>query len=257
MTDKITDEMIMALVDGQLPAAEADRVLSAVLASSEMRAKFDIFKESQSLLADGFGGLLQRPVPVIMEQLVLGPPAGRSGVTSLADARAKRKPPGRFDFLKQVAAAAVLVSAAALAGYEAGQAGPKESEVVLAGLLPGGSPLEAALNEAPAGTSVEIDETKFVAVATYQIDGGQVCREFELSNAGSGTVALACRSAGGWQIELAALNANAGASGQFLPASADAFELVGAALDAKGPYEGVDLAEEACVLDARNCAPAR
>ncbi|MFN3911898.1 anti-sigma factor family protein [Hyphomonas sp.] len=257
MTDKVTDEMIMALADGQLPRLESDRVWAAVEASSELRARFEAYKESQLVLSEAFGGILERPVPAAMQQLVLGKLEERGDVVSLDRVRANRRLPLRLGFVSQAAAAAVLLSAAALSGYQVGQNTPADGAIVLAGLVPQDSPLQTALTTTLAGATIDIDEAQFLAVATYQTEGGQVCREFELNRTGSGTVGLACRTDAGWQIEVAALNMTAGTSDQFLPASADAFELVGAVLDAKGTYDGVDAALEACVLKQHDCAEAR
>jgi hypothetical protein len=257
MTDKITEEMIMALADGRLHGPESETVRAAVATSPELQAQFEAYRTSRQILTEAFAGHLERPVPAALQQIVLRRAEERGGAVSLDSTRAKRKLPLRLDFLSQAAAAAVLLSAAALSGYQVGQNEPADGAIVLAGLIPQDSPLQDALTATPAGGSIDIDKAQFLAIATYQTAGGQVCREFELNRARSGTVGLACRTDTGWQIEVAALKMTGGTSGQFLPASADAFELVGAALDAKGTYEGVEAAQEACILDQRNCAEPR
>jgi hypothetical protein len=254
MTGKITEDMIMALADGELKGAEADAVREAIAADSALRDQFDRYQESRQLLASGFEGLLGRPVPENMRKLVLEQTAPGGAVVSLEAARARRGRLFGFDVLSQAAAAAVLLGAAALGGYQIGQNEPATDGLVLAGLLPQGNPISAALSAAPAGTSVQVGGAEFLAVATYQIAEGQVCREFELSRDGSGAVGLACRVDAGWQVEVAALNVTGGTKDQFLPASADAFELVGAALDAKGDYEAVDPESETCILNGGACA---
>ncbi len=254
MTGKITEEMIMALADGELDGPEAEVVRDAIAANSALRAQFDRFQESRQLLSSGFEGLLERPVPEDMRKLALEQTAPGDAVVSLEAARARRGRLFGFDVLSQAAAAAVLIGAAALGGYQIGQNEPTADRLVLAGLLPQDNPISAALSTAPAGTSVEIGGAEFLAVATYQIAEGQVCREFELSRDGTGAVGLACRVDAGWQVEVAALNVTGGTKDQFLPASADAFELVGAALDAKGDYEAVDPESETCILNGRACA---
>jgi hypothetical protein len=254
MTGEITEEMIMALADGELDGPEAEVVRDAIAANSTLRDQFDRYQESRQLLSSGFEGLLERPVPEDMRKLVLEQTAPGGAVVSLEAARARRGRLFGFDVLSQAAAAAVLLGAAALGGYQMGQNGPATDGLVLAGLLPAGSPISAALSAAPAGTSVEVGGAEFLAVATYQVAEGQVCREFELNRDGSGAVGLACRVDAGWQVEVAALNVTGGTKGQFLPASADAFELVGAALDAKGAYEAVDPESETCILNSEACA---
>jgi hypothetical protein len=254
MTGKITEEMIMALADGELHGPEAEVVREAIAEDSALRDQFGRYQESRQLLASGFEGLLQRPVPENMRKLVLEEAAPGGAVVSLDAARARRGRLFGFDVLSQAAAAAVLLGAAALGGYQIGQNEPAADGLVLAGLLAQDSPISAALSAAPAGTSVEVGGAEFLAVATYQVAEGQVCREFELNRDGSGAVGLACRVDASWQVEVAALNVAAGAKGQFLPASADAFELVGAALDAKGDYEAVDPANETCILTGEACA---
>ncbi|WP_291202773.1 hypothetical protein [Hyphomonas sp.] len=254
MTGKITDEMVMALADGELHGPEAELVREAIAASSTLQDQFDRYQESRRVLSSGFEGLLDRPVPEDMRKLVLEQTAPGGAVVSLEAARVRRGRLFGFNFLSQAAAAAVLLGAAALGGYQMGQNEPATDGFVLAGLLPQDSPISAALSAAPAGTSIEVGGTEFLAVATYEIAEGQVCREFELSRDGSGAVGLACRVDAGWQVEVAALNVTGSTTGQFLPASADAFELVGTALDAKGAYETVAPDQEACILGSEACA---
>jgi hypothetical protein len=254
MTGKITEEMIMALADGELDGPEAEVVRGAMAANSTLRDQFDRYQESRQLLSSGFEGLLERPVPEDMRKLVLGHTAPGSAVTFLEAARSRRGRLFGFDVLSQAAAAAVLLGAAALGGYQMGQNEPATDGLMLAGLLPPSNPISAALSAAPAGTSVEVGGAEFLAVATYQVAEGQVCREFELNRDGSGAVGLACRIDAGWQVEVAALNITTGTKVQFLPASADAFELVGAALEAKGAYEVVDPESETCILNSEACA---
>jgi hypothetical protein len=254
MTVKITDEMIMAFADGELAGPEAEAVREAIESSSTLRDQFDAYQQSRMVLAAGFDGLLERPVPEYMTQLVLEQAAPGGAVVSLDAARARKGRLFGFDVLSQAAAAAVLLGAAALGGYQFGQNEPAAEGLVLAGALPKDSPISAALSSTPAGASVDIGEARFLAIATYEVAGGQICCEFELNREGPGAVGLACQVEGGWQVEVAALNAAGSATGQFMPASADAFELIGAALDAKGTYEAVDPAEEACVLGSQACA---
>jgi hypothetical protein len=253
MTDRITDEMIMAFADGELSGPEAEAVSAAIQASSALKQQFDTYKQSRRVLAEGFGGLLDRPVPEDMKKLVLEQAAPGGGVISLDAARSRRKRLFGPDVLSRVAAAVVLLGAAALGGYQAGQHQPAADNLVFAGLLPEDSPIAVALSSTPSGNSIDVGGSGFVAVATYEIGEGQVCREFELDRGGSGTVGLACRVEDGWQVEVAALNAAVGVTGQFLPASADAFELVGQALDAKGAHALVDPEQEACLLDRKSC----
>lgn len=254
MTGKITDELIMAFADGELSGPEAEAVRAAIESSSALKQQFDAYQQSRLVLAEGFGGLLDRPVPEDMKKLVLEQAASGAAAVSLDSVRALRGRRFGFGVLSQAAAAVVLLGAAALGGYEVGQSEPAADSLVFAGQLPDESPIAVALSSTPSGTSIDVGGSDFVAVATYEVAEGQVCREFELNNGGSGTVGLACRAEGRWQVEVAALNATNGATGQFLPASADAFELVGTALDAKGAYEVVEPANEACILDSETCA---
>lgn len=253
MTANVTDEMIMALADGVLEGPEAEAVREAIAASSALQEKFETFQQSRRLLAGGFDGLLERPLPEEMKKLVMEHAAPGGTVVSLEHARARRGRLFNVDALSKVAAAVALLGAAALSGYQFGQNEPAGDGLVLAGLLPEASPVAVALSSAASGALIDIGGSEFAAVATYEIEGGQVCREFELDRGESGTVGLACRVEGGWQVEVAVLNVTAGAKNQFLPASADAFELVGAALDAKGEYEAVDPETEACILGGGAC----
>lgn len=257
MSKRVTDEMIMALADGELQGPEADAVREAIAADSKLQDQFDAYQASRRMLAEGFEGLLERPVPDAMTRLMLEEKADGDTVVRLDSARARRRQPFGLDIWSMAAAAGVALSAAAFSGYQFGQDQPAAERLVLAGLVPEDSSFHAALSASPAGTVVDVGQTDFTAVATYQTANGQVCREFELMGDGSRTVGLACRVDAGWQVEIAAINVTGGQPGAFLPASADAFEIIGTVLDAKGTYEPVDPADEGCVLNKDACTEGR
>lgn len=256
MTDNISDEMIMALADGELSGEAADRVRSAIDADPRMQQTFEMYRQSRELLTGGFEGIFEKPVPEALSRLVLGPDNEPAQVVSLSTRRQGRPVRSVDAFIPQAAAAAVLIACAAFAGFQVGQGEGADGAVFLAGTLPDSSPLPALLSTLPAGEIARADGATFEVVATVRTGAGEVCREFELRSADASTLALACRVDGDWQIEVAALGAPAKASVQYMPASEGASGLIGVALDDKGAYDVLDGREEACALETGPCGGA-
>lgn len=257
MTNKITDEMIMALADGALAEGEADRVRAAIAADPRLQESFEMYQKSREVLAAGFDGLLDQPVPEAMSRLVLGQDRAEANVFSLG-AHRQKKTGGAWDrFLPQAAAAAVVIACAGFAGFQAGQsgrAGDSGATVFMAGTLPEGSDVSVLLDKLPSGEIATLDGAAFEVVSTVRTISGELCREFEMRSGSASTLALACQVDEDWQIQVAALSQGGTSSEGYVPASDGPAELIGSVLDGKGDYEVLDAADEACALGLRPCA---
>lgn len=256
MTDNISDEMIMALADGELTGEAADRVRSAIDADPRLQQTFEMYRQSRDLLAGGFDGILEKPVPEALSRLVLRRDKEPAQVVALKTRREVRPAWSADAFIPRAAAAAVLIACAAFAGFRVGQGEGTDGAVFLAGPLPESSPLPALLSSLPAGEIAEAEGSAFEVVATVRTGAGEICREFELRSADVSTLGLACRVDGAWQVEVAALGAPGKASGQYVPASEGASGLIGVALEDKGAYDVLDGGDEACALGTGPCGGA-
>lgn len=67
----VSDEMIMALADGELSPALARQVETAIRADAEMRRKYEMFRDVRALLVHAFDGIQDEPVPDRLRAAVL------------------------------------------------------------------------------------------------------------------------------------------------------------------------------------------
>jgi len=222
---KVTDEMLMAYVDGELDGPAADDVRRATESDVELARRAEAFRASRSIAREALAGIRAEPVPERLIQTVLG-----SANTNIVPVR-------RYWALPLAASVAIM---AGLAGYWlALQSTP--------GDLFGNRQVAEALGSTPSGTERAVRTAGGTAhlktVATYQVEGG-LCRTFELAGGSQTVRGVGCSQNAEWRVSVAVAT---GDSGSFAPASSGAPAAVDAfldALDARGPLS----AEEEAAL---------
>jgi len=172
----VTDEMLMAYVDGELSETQRAVVDSAVLADPALFERLEAQRRLRARVFGAFAGVLDEAVP---DRLVAA--TKPSNVVSLAERR-----PG-----PPVWAA---VAASLVVGVVAGVAIPKSQPAIGADLTAHGqlaNALDKQLASAPANSAVRVGLT-FRSADGY-------CRTFsDASVAG-----LACREGDGWKVRMA------------------------------------------------------
>ncbi|MGW9330019.1 hypothetical protein [Bosea sp. NPDC055594] len=210
----VSDEMLIALADGELAAGEADRLYALVTADPELAERFAVLAETRFLL-EAEGEAKQEPVP---ERLL--------AAIAAADARPAPVQPqltmiagGAADKLAAVPRASVrragwrlplaasfLLVAGGVAGYLAGRGGPgAEPGIAVAGLARAG--LSAALDTVASGGTVALPAGKLRIIASHKLADGRLCREYTVSGAGEGAPGwngIDCRDGQGWRTEFIA-----------------------------------------------------
>jgi hypothetical protein len=213
----ITDEMLMAYVDGELPEAQRIAVDSAVAADPALFEKLERHRRLRARMGGAFADLLTEPVP---ERLAAA--AKPSNVVPF---------PARSRAVPAWAAMAACVAMGLIAGLSVPRLGPAPtigSDLRAHGQL--ATALDKQLASAPAqGAAVRVGLT-FRSADGY-------CRTFsEKTVAG-----LACREGGAWRVRIAVAQA-AGPTSDYRTAASEtppqvleaAQELmVGEPLDAK------------------------
>lgn len=179
----ITDEMLMAYVDGELPEAQRIAVDSAVAADPALFEKLERHRRLRARMGGAFAGILTEPVP---ERLVAA--AKPSNVVPF---------PARHRAVPAWAAMAACVAVGLVAGLSVPRLGPAPtigSDLRAHGQL--ATALDKQLASAPAhGAAVRVGLT-FRSADGY-------CRTFtEKTVAG-----LACREGGGWKVRMAVAQA--------------------------------------------------
>lgn len=195
----VTDEDLMAWVDGELPAADAARVAAAVAADTRLAAHAARLQGLNRQLRLAFASELDEPVPDTLAALARGEhlaaPAGSAAVIPLAS---RRRRPGWAQWGGLAAGIALAVALLPqLSPWADGPAG-RPADTVQAradGRLMAHGPLADALERGLAGDALP-GGTRLLL--SFRDRNGQFCRSFA-APVGRG---LACREAGRWEVVL-------------------------------------------------------
>lgn len=244
---KVTDEMLMALADGELDGATAAGVTRALESDPALRRRLAEFERTRILAKDAFRGVLDEAVP---ERLL-----------AVVAANENRRPraggwrlPSFGTWLPVGVALAATIGAFALGTALApdlrrGDPSLPPTSQEIAGLLETTPSGEARTwpdgGEADGGGSFE-------AVASYEVPGG-ICRSFRLSGGtaeASEWQGIACHHGEAWNVEmLVAGSGLAGDDGLFSTASDRATQSIDTFLDAMGAGASLDAAAERELLE--------
>lgn len=220
------DAMLMALADGELPAAEARHLLARLTAEPGLADRFAAFVETRDLVRRAMD---PGPVPArLVAAIEAAPPP-----------QVLRLPARPRWPAAALALAAALVMAVGLGAVITGRGAPPgggdpalAAAAALAGLPTGA---EAAL---PGGITAR-------ALASFDTAAG-FCRLVAVGGPALAERAVVCRGdGGGWTVALAVAEGGDG----FLPASDTAVALVDAYLDGIGAGPALEPAAEAARLD--------
>jgi hypothetical protein len=237
MRDEWTEEQIAAWVDGALEADEARRIGAIVIEDEAARECARRVAAMNRILKAAFAETLDAAPPARLTAAVLGEPGK---VVALPVRRAVRSwVPAAM--AATVALAIGLGSGATLFG---GAGGAPGGATTLASVGPAAPALTAALESAPAGATTP---EGLRAVASFRMEDGRVCREFETGDAAAG---LACRGAqGDWTVVVMAtpLQTEAATDG-YAPASGVFADALSAALDAMGAGPALGAQDEAAAI---------
>ncbi|MEP7313950.1 MAG: hypothetical protein ABI859_15315 [Pseudomonadota bacterium] len=196
----MTDEELMAYVDGELDAAAAARAEATIAADATLAARMASQQELRARLQRAFNPVLEEPMPQRLSAL-LG--TQTAAVTSLGAARERRdeRVRSRWSWRELSAVAATLVLGVLLGPYvmRASQPLPFMSDggrVVAIGTLQMAlmSQLSGATSPEPDGPTIGM---------TFRTAAGQACRTFAMN---PGPAGLACRERGDWVVEVLARN---------------------------------------------------
>lgn len=220
-SQEASDEMLMALADGELDGAAANRLRMMISGDARLAARYAQFEHSRAALQDAF---VAEPVPAALIATIMAHPA--PAVEKTANVVPLRRVPAVAWAGWGVALAACVVLAANVYGAGAGGAGAAGNiGLATAGLATGA---EITL---PDGTGARV-------LASYDTDRG-LCRMIAQGDLRH----ISCRDAqsGDWQL---ALTVPGGDAGGFLPASDFGVATIDGLLDTLGAGPALDAAGE-------------
>ncbi|MDX1822755.1 MAG: hypothetical protein R3197_17815 [Paracoccaceae bacterium] len=236
----VSDEMLMALADGELTGPDASKLMARIKASPALTARYAMFTDTAEALRQAMD---PGPVPDYLISTVLTAPTGQAGAAEgpaamVIPLRQKAAVAPRR-MVWPMALAASLALAVGVGGFLTGR-----------GLAPAQAGLEtaaAALAGTATGGSVALADGSLArALGSFDTDLG-LCRLIAVDGAdGHADRAVVCQAEGaGWRT---ALSVTEGGAGMFLPASDMAVGLIDDFLDGIGAGAAMTPEAEAQVL---------
>ncbi|MBB5016354.1 zf-HC2 domain-containing protein [Rehaibacterium terrae] len=235
---RISDERLMAYVDGELDAAQAAQVEAAIAADPALAAAVARQRRLRERLRAAFDPVLDQPVP---ERLLA---AARGATTSCAAqvvdlhaVAARRDRPRRWSLPEWAALAAALVLGLVLAQWL-----PLHDDDLLA-TAPDGRLLARGELAQALDTRLSGDSTDRIALGlSFRTGDGGYCRSFVLQRP-QPLAGLACRQEDGWRVPVLS-EAEPAAGGELRLASAPLPPAVLGEIDARIAGEPLDAAAE-------------
>lgn len=197
----MTDEELMAYVDGELDAPAQAHVEAAVAADPALAARVRAQRQLRASLQRAFDPVLDEPLPERLAVLSgISQPAAVASLDAARERREERLRP-RWSWREMSAVAATLVMGVLLGPYvmRASQPLPFVSEggrVVAIGAL------QTALFSQLSGSAPKDEDSPTIGMS-FRTANGQLCRTFAMN---LGPAGLACRERGDWVVEVLARN---------------------------------------------------
>lgn len=196
------DEALMAFADGELDETQTLAIEEALATDDALAERLAVFMDSRQLVGDALKPLIDEPVPAALLASVskMADDAQRAAKDNVVAFRSKPQPDAAVRtaprWLAPIAASVVALITG-VAGFYIGQSGSasKYATAVIA----------AALDRQASGQDVALGAGGSILhlVSTFHAEGGELCREYELREADSRTLTIACRLEGTWATRLA------------------------------------------------------
>ncbi len=245
MIDDFTDDELMAYVDGELAPDRASGLAAALAERPDLAERVALFARTRNVVAESVKARVSGPVPPKLKSSVEEmirraaekPPS--TPVTALRPRRATRRSSPFGNWALPIAAS-LLALATGVLGYWLGSGGaPSRADYQLAGTAD--PELSLILSKLPSGEKSRLEGSgaEVAMVASFYRGDQALCREFTIARVEMGEhLAVACRSAGKWTIDLA-LRTGGGSGDAYTPASsAEALDAYLSALGAGPAIEG-------------------
>ena len=251
---QLTDETLVAYVDGELSAEEAAKVEQALQTDQRVREAVQVFRVTADWSRRAYDEVLHEPVP---DRLISAASGEGEIATPPAPVQATA-PRRRMAGLAMAASIALAVGIGGGFGLfqltgsgDAGASGP-----LMVGTVDGSGALHLALESATSGTLIAADNGgNVMPLTTFQGRDGRHCREFQAVTAGpaglSAAFGIACRQPGGsWHVEAVGAPPAIGSAGpdRYQQAAGTNDDPMQVLIDAMSETGTISLEEEAALL---------
>ncbi len=227
---EISDQTLIAYLDGELPMAERTALEVALAADAGLAARLQAHKALADQVRAAFAGVADEPVPDRLIRAVDAEPAETSNVVAFPT---RRPAPARLwgggGAIAASLALGVLVGYAVLPRTGAGSAVAIGPDMGARGAL--GQALDRQLASTRSGDPADVK----IGIS-FRSKAGPICRTFR-TNVLAG---LACRNGDGWRVRMAVPAAQATGDGGYATAAssipAEIMTLAGSTIDGR-PFD--------------------
>ncbi len=252
---KLTGEDLMAYADGEADAALSSRIEAAIVRDPVIAAKVEEFRQSRTLVRQTIMRIAPEPVPdalraAIQKQLVEHDELPTGPDNGVQFSRRKAALANWASWPMGIAASLALL-AVGLGGYSVGRnenSGTGLAQLAAGEVMP--ARINTLLNTESSGNERAITGGRFRIIASFRVEDGSLCREFEFdTSSGDAVTALACReSANDWRTRIA-VSIRQDQAGYAPASSLAALESY---INAIGAGEALSLAAEKAALNEPN-----
>lgn len=249
MTDDFNDEELMAYADGELAPERSARLAAALPERPDLARRVAMFARVGAIAGESVRSRMNEPVPddlrASVEAMLRKSAPASATITPLRPRKAA--PAGPFGTWSMPIAASFAALIAGVLGYWLASGGaPGAGYYQVAGIAD--PELAAILSKLPSGEKARLGAGEEVSMISSFYRGDQaLCREFTIARPEKGDhLAVACRNAGAWSIDLA-LRTGGGGADAYQPASSA--EAVDAFLNALGAGPAIEGQAEVDALD--------
>jgi len=244
----VTDEELMAYVDGELDAARVESLCQQIAASADLTRRVADQQALRGRLRHALDPTLNEPVPSRLTDL-----ASRDRAIDLA--LAARRRPSRSVWLSGLALAAGIVLGVAL-GPALLKLDSEQPDSIASGAdVTAGGALEDALSRRLASEQFASDPIRLGV--SFLANSGEYCRTFISRRGDDALAGMACRHGAAWRIDaLQSVTIGAGSSDGYRQAATSLPPLVLQAAEASMAGEPLDARREAEARDRHWRSPA-
>lgn len=256
MTQKISDELLMAFADGELDPSQTTKIEAALAEDETLAERLAVFIESRQGAALALAPLLNQPVPSNLQANIEAMVAASE--TEQADTAETTQPTNVVAFptgirrflpsYELAAAASIALVVGGVIGFSLSGNVRSQTDVVVASSLTELSRADVvvAMTSLASGDQITLgDGSRFRAIASFEDENGTFCREVEVDNPDVSTiVAVTCAENAIWNVRFTVVAASV--ENGYAPASS--LEALDAYLQAVGAGEPLSAEAEKSAL---------
>jgi len=233
----ISDENLIAFMDGELPESDMTRIGKALETTPELVERLEGLRASDDQMRRTFARLDARPMRTDTLNLINTAAAGETVLQFKPATQPGSAANDNNPWMRQAVAAALLLAVGfgggALISPDGGQGTAGSHSYQTAGIIEQNNPLFSVLENGMSASSVSLDmqgDTSVTPLTSFQTKNKGFCREFSVQSAQINSKNIACRTKETWTVVASVVQNDAlsNAAGGFITASQSGNQLLDA-----------------------------